>query len=180
MPGIPSSEQAPNIMSKVLIMLCACLVLGVGVMDLLIFINFNRDAAVVLHSPVAGSANPLSFRAMGYAWDKQSIIRKQDIEVTVRLKRTADGKLLSFPAVRSAVKSSSQHTTRDGGFFGSQILFHLAAFSAQVTLPESADSGSWLISACMTTGSGHTLETAAREIIIDARAPSRDFHFFST
>jgi len=136
-------------------------------MNSLIFLNFGTDTNIVLHSPVEGSANPLCFRAMGYAWDKESIARDGDIKITIQLKRISDGYSLSFPAAHSAVKS------------GEQVLFHLAAFSSQLSLPSAEGAGSWLISARMTTASGHIIETAPRKIIIDPHALSREFHFFS-
>jgi hypothetical integral membrane protein (TIGR02206 family) len=167
MQGIPSFTSDPKIMSKVMIIFCAVFVLGVFIMDSIIFINFSKDSDIVLHSPVDGSTNPLSFRVMGYAWDKESIIKNQDIKVEIQLKRKGDGNLLSFPAARSKVRR------------GSQVLFNLAAYSSHVTLPETEKAGRWLISARMTTVSGYIRETAPREILIDPQAPSREFIFFS-
>jgi hypothetical integral membrane protein (TIGR02206 family) len=116
---------------------------------------------------LSDSSYPQKFKAAGFAWDKDSIEKGKDIEVNIILTRISDGKSLTFKAGRSAVHN------------GRTILFHLAAFSSDIILPETKNAENWTVVARMTTKTGLTLETAPRRIKIDPAADNREFRFFS-
>lgn len=157
----------PTRFQKNMIFIFIILLFLVYLVDIILLLTFNVQSRIVLHSPVSLNHYPPVFRAMGYAWDHDSLVKGEDIYITVHLKQVQGGQELTFPASCSAVKSKGQ------------VLFQLAAYSAPIKLPYTDPPTTWTIFARMTTPAGLVWETTPREITIHPQARSHDFQFFS-
>ncbi len=160
-------KENPAKIHLIMLFLSIAAICTILVSDLFIFLNFKADSRIIMHYPVADSSYPLNFKAAGFAWDKDSIEKGKDIEISINLTRLSDGKNLVFKVERSAVHN------------GPQILFRLAAFSSAINLPEARTAEKWIVTAKMTAQSGRVLETAPRIITVNPVTPNHEFRMFS-
>lgn len=161
------SKEKPTRFQLTMILFYTAIIIAIITIDFVLLVKFNVNSNVILHNPVSGSKYLPTFTAAGYAWDRDSILRGEDITVTIIVARHSDGKSLSFDA-----KHFSVH-------YKDKILFHLSTFSCPVTLPEPEKPEDWNITARMTTHSGYSLHTKPRRIRVASGVINREFRFFS-
>ncbi len=167
MPKKTIKKEKKTQSNLIILIFFSAAVISIFITDFILFLNFRAESRIILHCPVVNSSYPLQFEAAGLAWDKDSIEKGKDVEVNIILTRVSDGKRLTFGARRSTV------------YNGQTILFHLAAFSSDIILPETKKTEDWTVVARMTAGTGITNETAPRQIKIDPMTKNREFRFFS-
>ncbi len=165
--GIPDRLRNSALIRRALFVFFLCAWISIICIDLAAFLNFTADSRIIVHNPVPGDTYPAKFKVAGFAWDKNSIDRGEDLLIEVFVTRVADGKSFRFEGARSASRIKANASLR------------LSSFNCQVGIPEEDAWGTWSVSARMTTYDNRVYETAQRKVYVDREARGKEFVFLS-
>ncbi|MBN2533540.1 MAG: TIGR02206 family membrane protein [Spirochaetales bacterium] len=160
-------KEKPTRVQLAMLIFYTVVIITIIAIDLVFLANFNVNTNIILHNPVPGSKYPPEFTAAGFAWDRDSILKGEDINVTIDVTRISDGKSLSFNAKRSPV------------YYKDIVLFYRSNFTCPITLEKTENMEEWNIVARMTTPAGYSMEMEQCRIRVDSKAVSHEFQFLS-